>query len=305
MTNNFEDLKIKNLPFLNKNLKRIDKAIIESLPPKNFSNISKAIHYSVLNGGKRIRPQLVLLMAEALKVDVNPKTIDLMAASGELIHSYSLIHDDLPSMDDDDYRRGKLSCHKKFDEATAILAGDAIQPLALEVLTTIKDKKLKPEQKLKIINLFAKACGPRGMVEGQSRDLAAEGKKVKIEDLDKIHYLKTGKLIEACVESICILKEGLSKKDIKAFLIFAKKFGLAFQIKDDILDVIGDEKKIGKPLNSDAQKNKATYPSIIGLKASQERAEKLCFEALKILSTLPYNTENLAKLSKFIILRDK
>ena len=305
MTNNFEDLKIKNLPFLNKNLKRIDKAIIESLPPKNFSNISKAIHYSVLNGGKRIRPQLVLLMAEALKVDVNQKTIDLMAASGELIHSYSLIHDDLPSMDDDDYRRGKLSCHKKFGEATAILAGDAIQPLALEILTTIKDKKLKPEQKLKIINLFAKACGPRGMVEGQSRDLAAEGKKVKIKDLDKIHYLKTGKLIEACVESICILKEGLSKKDIKAFLIFAKKFGLAFQIKDDILDVIGDEKKIGKPLNSDAQKNKATYPAIIGLKASQEKAEKLCFEALKILSTLPYNTENLAKLSKFIILRDK
>ena len=305
MTNNFEDLKIKDLPFLNKNLKRIDKAIIESLPPKNFSKISKAIHYSVLNGGKRIRPQLVLLMAEALKVDVNPKTIDLMAASGELIHSYSLIHDDLPSMDDDDYRRGKLSCHKKFDEATAILAGDAIQPLALEVLTTIKDKKLKPEQKLKIINFFAKACGPRGMVEGQSRDLAAEGKKVKIEDLDKIHHLKTGKLIEACVESICVLKDGLSKKDRKAFLIFARKFGLAFQIKDDILDVIGDEKKIGKPLNSDAQKNKATYPAIIGVKASQERAEKLCFEALKILSALPYNTENLAKLSKFIILRDK
>ena len=305
MTNNFEDLKIKDLPFLNKNLKRIDKAIIESLPPKNFSKISKAIHYSVLNGGKRIRPQLVLLMAEALKVDVNPKTIDLMAASGELIHSYSLIHDDLPSMDDDDYRRGKLSCHKKFDEATAILAGDAIQPLALEVLTTIKDKKLKPEQKLKIINFFAKACGPRGMVEGQSRDLAAEGKKVKIEDLDKIHHLKTGKLIEACVESICVLKDGLSKKDRKAFLIFARKFGLAFQIKDDILDVIGDEKKIGKPLNSDAQKNKATYPAIIGVKASRERAEKLCFDALKILSALPYNTENLAKLSKFIILRDK
>tara|TARA_B100000963_G_C22600511_1_gene660010 strand:- start:1046 stop:1963 length:918 start_codon:yes stop_codon:yes gene_type:complete len=305
MINNLAVLNIEDLPFLKKNLKRIDRAIVASLPPKNFSNISKAIHYSVLNGGKRIRPQLVLLMAEALKVDVNPKTIDLMAASGELIHSYSLIHDDLPSMDDDDYRRGKLSCHKKFDEATAILAGDAIQPLALEILTTIKDKKLKPEQKLKIINLFAKACGPRGMVEGQSRDLAAEGKKVKIEDLDEIHYLKTGKLIEACVESICILKDGLSKKDMKSFLMFARKFGLAFQIKDDILDVIGDEKKIGKPLNSDSQKNKATYPAIIGLKASQERAEKLCFEALKILLKLPYNTENLVKLSKFIILRDK
>ena len=305
MTNNPEVLDLKDLPFLNKNLKRIDKAILKSLPPKNYSKISKAIHYSVLNGGKRIRPQLVLLMAEALKVDVSPKTIDLMAAAGELIHCYSLIHDDLPSMDDDDFRRGKLSCHKKFDEATAILAGDAIQPLALEILTTIKDEKLKPDQKLKIINLFAKACGPKGMVEGQSRDLAAEGKKVKIEDLDKIHHLKTGKLIEACVESICVLKDGLSKKDRKAFLIFARKFGLAFQIKDDILDVIGDEKKIGKPLNSDAQKNKATYPAIIGVKASQERAEKLCFEALKILSALPYNTENLAKLSKFIILRDK
>ena len=305
MTNNLEAIDLKDLPFLIKNLERIDKAILKSLPPINYSKISKAIHYSVLNGGKRIRPQLVLLMAEALKVDVSPKTIDLMAAAGELIHCYSLIHDDLPSMDDDDFRRGKLSCHKKFDEATAILAGDAIQPLALEILTTIKDEKLKPEQKLKIINLFAKACGPKGMVEGQSRDLAAEGKKIKIEDLDEIHYLKTGKLIEACVESICILKDGLSKKDVKAFLNFARKFGLAFQIKDDILDVIGDEKKMGKPLNSDSEKNKATYPAIIGLKASQERAEKLCFDALKILSKLSYNTKNLVKLSKFIILRDK
>ena len=305
MTNNLETLNLKDLPFLKKNLKRIDKAILKSLPPKNYSKISRAIHYSVLNGGKRIRPQLVLLMAEALKVDVSSKTIDLMAAAGELIHCYSLIHDDLPSMDDDDFRRGKLSCHKKFDEATAILAGDAIQPLALEILTTINDENLKPDQKLKIINLFAKACGPKGMVEGQSRDLAAEGKKIKIKDLDEMHYLKTGKLIEACVESICVLKDGLLKKDTKAFLNFARKFGLAFQIKDDILDILGDEKKIGKPLNSDSEKNKATYPSIIGLKASQERAEKLCDEALKILSKLPYNTKNLVKLSKFIILRDK
>jgi len=303
MKNNLKDLDINDLPFLNKNLKRIDKAILESLPKKNFSKISEAIHYSVLNGGKRIRPQLVLLMAEALKVDVSSKTIDLMAASGELIHCYSLIHDDLPSMDDDDYRRGKLSCHKKFDEATAILAGDAIQPLALEVLTTIKDKNLKSDQKLKIINLFAKACGPKGMVEGQSRDLDAEGKKIRIKDLDEIHYLKTGRLIEACVESICLLKKNLSKKHLKFFLSFAKKFGLAFQIKDDILDVLGDEKLIGKPLNSDSKKNKATYPSIIGIEASQQRAEKLCLEALNLLEKLPYNTENLIKLSKFIILR--
>ena len=305
MTSNLETLDIKDLPFLNKNLKRIDKAILQSLPPKNLSKISKAIHYSVLNGGKRIRPQLVLLMAETLGVDVSQKTINLMAASGELIHCYSLIHDDLPSMDDDDFRRGKLSCHKKFDEATAILAGDAIQPLALEVLTTINDKKLMPEQKLKIINLFAKACGPKGMVEGQSRDIEAEGKNIKIDALDEIHYLKTGKLIEACVESICILKKDLPKKHLKAFMDFAKKFGLAFQIKDDILDVLGNESTIGKPINSDSKHNKATYPSIIGLEASQLRAKKLCSEALKILNKLPYNTDNLIKLSKFIILRNK
>ena len=305
MTNNLETLDLKDLPFLNKNLKRIDKAILQSLPPKNLSKISKAIHYSVLNGGKRIRPQLVLLMAETLEVDVSQKTIDLMAASGELIHCYSLIHDDLPSMDDDDFRRGKLSCHKKFDEATAILAGDAIQPLALEVLTTINDKKLMPEQKLKIINLFAKASGPKGMEEGQSRAIDAEGKNIKIDALDEIHYLKTGKLIEACVESICILKNDLPKNHLKAFLDFAKKFGLAFQIKDDILDVLGDESTIGKPINSDSKHNKATYPSIIGLEASQLRAEKLCSEALKILNKLPYNTDNLIKLSKFIILRNK
>ena len=296
---------LASLSFLDENLKRIDRAILDALPPKNLSKISEAIHYSVLNGGKRIRPQLVLLMAESLDLDVAQKTIDLMAAAGELIHSYSLIHDDLPSMDNDDYRRGQLSCHRKFDEATAILAGDAIQPLALEILTTINDNKLLHESKLKIINLFARACGPNGMVEGQSRDLEAEGKIISVEELDEIHYLKTGKLIEACVESICILKEDLPNQHLKAFLNFAKKFGLAFQIKDDILDVVGDEKVMGKPKNSDLEQKKASYPTIIGLKASQERAEILCAEALEILAKLPYKTERLIKLSKFIILRDK
>ena len=295
---------IENLSFLDSNLKRINEAIVSSLPPKNLSRISKAIHYSVLNGGKRIRPQLVLLMADALNVDVSKKTIDLMAASGELIHCYSLIHDDLPAMDDDDFRRGKLSCHKKFDEATAILAGDAIQPLALEVLTTIKDKNLKPETKLLIINLFAKACGPKGMVEGQNRDLQSENKKINLKELDQIHYLKTGKLIEACVESICLLKKDLPKNHKKSFLEFAKKFGLAFQIKDDILDIMGDETKLGKPIKSDLKNNKSSYPSILGLEKSEKRARNLCDEALKILESLPYNTNKLIKLSEFIIERD-
>ena len=190
--------------------------------PNKPANLYEPISYFLKLGGKRIRPQLVLLMAESLDLDVKQKTIDLMAAAGELIHSYSLIHDDLPSMDNDDYRRGQLSCHKRFDEATAILAGDAIQPLALEILTTIDDEKLRPESKLKIINLFAKACGPKGMVEGQSRDLEAEGKIISLEELDEIHYLKTGKLIEACVESICILKEDLPHEHLKDFLNYLR-----------------------------------------------------------------------------------
>ena len=282
-----------------------EEKLLNFLPKTHFfsNKLDKAMKYVVKVGGKRLRPLILNEVSSIL--GVKKENSNRVAASIEFIHCYSLVHDDLPAMDDDDLRRGHPTCHVKFDEATAILAGDAIQPLALEILTTIKDEKLKSDQKLKIINLFAMACGPRGMVEGQSRDLAAEGKKIKIKDLDEIHYLKTGKLIEACVESICILKDGLSKKDVKAFLNFARKFGLAFQIKDDILDVLGDEKKIGKPLHSDSQQNKATYPSIIGLEESQERAEKLCFEALRILSNLPYNTENLIKLSKFIILRDK
>ena len=163
-----------------------------------------------MNGGKRMRPQLMLLMAESLKVEVKNKTIDLMAAAGELIHCYSLIHDDLPAMDDDDFRRGKPSCHKKFSEAVAILAGDAIQPLSLEILTSIKDENLSASSKCAIINIFARACGPKGMVEGQNLDIKAEGKKLSEKDLDKLHYLKTGKLIEACVLSVCNLKKALN-----------------------------------------------------------------------------------------------
>ena len=256
-----------------------------------------------MNGGKRMRPQLMLLMAEALKVDVNKKTIDLMAAAGELIHCYSLIHDDLPAMDDDDFRRGKLSCHKKFSEATAILAGDAIQPLSLEILTSINDKNLSAESKCKIINIFAKACGPKGMVEGQNLDIKAENKKLNEQQLDKVHYLKTGKLIEACVLAVCLLKKKIKKEEITKLIKFSKKFGLAFQIRDDILDVIGDEKNIGKPVGSDQNKNKSTYPSILGLEKSQKKAQKLADTGIKILKSLPYDTKKLEDLCKLIVER--
>ena len=289
--------------YLDKNLSRINKALLNSIPEENYSEITKAIHYSVMNGGKRIRPQLMLLIAEALEVDVDNKTIDLMAAAGELIHCYSLIHDDLPAMDDDDFRRGKLSCHKKFSEATAILAGDAIQPLSLEILTSINDKNLSAESKCKIINIFAKACGPKGMVEGQNLDIKAENKKLNEQQLDKVHYLKTGKLIEACVLAVCLLKKKIKKDEITKLIKFSKKFGLAFQIRDDILDVIGDEKNIGKPVGSDQNKNKSTYPSILGLEESQKKAQKLANTAIKILMSLPYDTKKLEDLSKLIVER--
>ncbi len=289
--------------FLEHNLSRINQALIESLPEESFSEITKAIHYSVMNGGKRLRPQLMLLMADALKVDVSNKTIDLMAAAGELIHCYSLIHDDLPAMDDDDFRRGQLSCHKKFDEATAILAGDAIQPLSLEILTSIEDDNLSDSTKSKIINVFAKACGPKGMVEGQNLDIKSESKNLNEDELDRIHFLKTGKLIEACILSVCLLKKEIREEEIEKLIEFSEKFGLAFQIRDDILDVIGNEQEIGKPVGSDQEKNKSTYASVLGITKSQLKAEKLSKDAIDILISLPYETQRLEDLCKMIIER--
>ena len=290
--------------FLEHNLSRINEALLESLPEENFSEITKAIHYSVMNGGKRLRPQLMLLMADALKVDVCNKTIDLMAAAGELIHCYSLIHDDLPAMDDDDFRRGQLSCHKKFDEATAILAGDAIQPLSLEILTSIQDDNLTDSTKSEIINIFAKACGPKGMVEGQNLDIKSESKNLNEDELDRIHFLKTGKLIEACILSVCLLKKEIKEEEVSKLVEFSEKFGLAFQIRDDILDVIGNEREIGKPVGSDEEKNKSTYASVLGITKSQLKAEKLSKEAIDILISLPYETKRLEDLCKMIIERD-
>ena len=289
--------------FLEENLTRINKALFKTLPKKEISKVTEAIHYSVMNGGKRIRPQIILILSELLSVEISNDNVDLIAAAGELIHCYSLIHDDLPAMDDDDFRRGQLSCHKKFDEATAILTGDAIQPLSLEVLTSIQDPNLKDETKLKIINLFARACGPEGMVEGQNRDILSENKVLTEEELDEIHYLKTGKLIEACVMCVCLIKKNIDDITIDKLIEFSNKFGLAFQIRDDILDEIGDEVKIGKPIKSDIKNNKSTYPSIMGIEKSQKKAELLIDEALGILNELPFKTDKLESLCELVIKR--
>ena len=296
-------MKTKDVNFLEENLTRINKALFKTLPEKDISRVTEAIHYSVMNGGKRIRPQIILLLCEMLEVEIASDNVDLIAAAGELIHCYSLIHDDLPAMDDDDFRRGQLSCHKQFDEATAILAGDAIQPLSLEVLTSLEDPNLEAKTKLKIINLFAKACGPMGMVEGQNRDILSENKVLTEEELDELHYLKTGKLIEACVLCVCLMKKNIDKDLIEKLKIFSNKFGLAFQIRDDILDEIGDEETIGKPVKSDLKNNKSTYPSILGIEESQKKAELLIEEALLILDKLPFNTEKINALCELVVNR--
>ena len=296
-------MKIKDDKFLEENLTRINKALFQTLPKKDISKVTEAIHYSVMNGGKRIRPQIILILSEILNVDISNENVDLIAAAGELIHCYSLIHDDLPAMDDDDYRRGQLSCHKKFDEATAILTGDAIQPLSLEVLTSIEDPNLSDKTKLEIINLFARACGPEGMVEGQNRDILSENKKLTEEELDQIHYLKTGKLIEACVLCVCLIKKNIDETLIEKLIEFSNKFGLAFQIRDDILDEIGDQDKLGKPTKSDIKNNKSTYPSIMGIEESQRKAQLLIDKALKILHELPFETSKLEFLCQLIINR--
>ena len=296
-------MKIKDDKFLEENLTRINKALFQTLPKKDISKVTEAIHYSVMNGGKRIRPQIILILSEILNVDISNENVDLIAAAGELIHCYSLIHDDLPAMDDDDYRRGQLSCHKKFDEATAILTGDAIQPLSLEVLTSIEDPNLSDKTKLEIINLFARACGPEGMVEGQNRDILSENKKLTEEELDQIHYLKTGKLIEACVLCVCLIKKNIDETLIEKLIKFSNKFGLAFQIRDDILDEIGDQDKIGKPTKSDIKNNKSTYPSIMGIEESQKKAQLLIDKALAILQELPFETSKLEFLCQLIINR--
>ena len=296
-------MKTKDVNFLEENLTRINKALFKTLPEKESSRVTEAIHYSVMNGGKRIRPQIILLLCEMLEVEITSDNVDLIAAAGELIHCYSLIHDDLPAMDDDDYRRGQLSCHKQFDEATAILAGDAIQPLSLEVLTSLEDPNLEAKTKLEIINLFASACCPEGMVEGQNRDILAENKVLTEEELDELHYLKTGKLIEACVLCVCLMKKNIDKDLIEKLKTFSNKFGLAFQIRDDILDEIGDEETIGKPVKSDLKNNKSTYPSILGIEESQKKAELLIEEALLILDKLPFNTEKLNALCKLVVNR--
>lgn len=260
--------------------------------------LKEAMKYSLLAGGKRIRPLLIFATLEAFQ---KPPSLGLpVACAVEMIHTYSLIHDDLPAMDDDDYRRGKLTNHKVFGEATAILSGDALLTYSFQVLA--EAASIPTERKLQLIAELARAAGPEGMVAGQIADLAAENKQVDLEQLEYIHLHKTGKLLAFCIKAGAILA-GADELTIKKMDEFAHHIGLAFQIRDDVLDIIGSTEQMGKRAGSDVSKNKSTYPKLLTLEGAKEKLNDHFDLALEILNQLPLDTRRLKELTELIVHR--
>ncbi len=257
------------------------------------------MRYAVLSGGKRVRPLLVYATGECLGVDID--LLDAPAVAIELIHAFSLVHDDLPAMDDDDLRRGKPTVHKQFDEATAILAADALQPLAFSVLANMEN--VPAGTRAGLVQLVAGACGSTGMTGGQSIDLAAEGVSLTADELEHMYSLKTGALIYAAITSACLLAEDLPATDSDALEKFSRTIGVAFQIKDDILDVEGETEVIGKPAGSDESLQKATYPALFGIDASRQRCDELLDGALAHLEPFADRAASLRWLARYIVER--
>lgn len=282
-------------------VERVDQALDKALPAASEKPelLHEAMRYAVFNGGKRVRPLLVYATGECL--DVNPAALDASATAIELLHAFSLVHDDLPAMDDDDLRRGKPTVHRAFDEATAILAADALQPLAFQVLA---DLELATHRiRVELVRLLAGACGSIGMTGGQSIDLSSEGKQLSQDEVEHMFSLKTGALIHASVVSACLLADSLPEKQFRDLDAFARGIGLAFQIKDDILDVEGETDIIGKPAGSDADLDKASYPGLFGLEAAHARCEELLQENLERLDSVGVRAEPLRWLARYIVHR--
>ena len=284
--------------------KRSDQCLLDSLPAETTlpESLHKAMRYAVLNGGKRIRPLLTYAASHAL--GIKPEQADIAGCAVELIHAYSLVHDDLPAMDDDDLRRGKPTCHKVFGEAEAILVGDALQSLAFHLLANKLPEQIPATQKLQIIDLLAVASGSRGMAGGQSIDLNAVGKSLNIAELENMHIHKTGALIRASVKLGALCCPDVIPEQLKKLDHFAKQVGLAFQIRDDILDVEGDTEKLGKTQGADIARNKPTYPALLGLQGAKDMAEELYQDALASLDIFADQAEPLRELSRYIIQRN-
>lgn len=282
---------------------RVEKALAHWLPTQTTlpTRLHKAMRYAALDGGKRIRPQLVYATGHAL--DVPAEQLDSAAAAVELIHVYSLIHDDLPVMDDDDLRRGKPTCHKAFDEATALLAGDAIQTLAFHVLSASPNLAGDTKAHLQMIETLSQAAGSRGMAGGQAIDLDAVGHELTLAELENMHIHKTGALIRASVKLGALGVPDASEETIERLDHYAKCIGLAFQIRDDILDIEGETKTLGKTKGSDVARGKPTFPSLLGMDEAKSRAHALYEDALSAIASLPSTAEPLRWIAGFIVNR--
>ncbi len=283
--------------------KHIEQLLTQSLPDEHIEpkKLHRAMRYAALNGGKRIRPLLVYLTGQALGAQL--KDLDAAALAVECIHCYSLVHDDLPAMDDDDLRRGKATCHIAFDEATAILAGDALHTYAFEILTNAELSEQARPQQTAMISLLAKASGSLGMGGGQAIDLESTNSVISLETLENMHRMKTGALIKASVLLGAMMAGNIKPAHHQALSQYADAIGLAFQVKDDILDIESDTETLGKPQGSDQENDKNTYPALLGLEGSKQKLQDLLQLALQALQQLPYNSDPLAQLAQYIINR--
>lgn len=282
---------------------RVERALDARLPAENIlpQGLHKAMRYSVLDGGKRTRPLLTYATGQALGLSEN--LLDAQACAVEFIHVYSLIHDDLPAMDNDDLRRGKPTCHKAFDEATAILAGDALQALAFEILANDSSIQADAAARLKMISTLTKASGSQGMVGGQAIDLASVGAKLSVPELENMHIHKTGALIRASVNLAALSKPNIDPAMAKKLDHYAKCIGLSFQVKDDILDVESDTATLGKTQGKDENNDKPTYPALLGMAGAKQKAQELHEQAVASLTDFGSEADLLRDLSLYIIER--
>jgi len=291
--------------FLQEHQSCVEAALNTWLPAAEIQpeHLHEAMRYSVLSDGKRIRP--VLVYAAGKVFGVNRNALDAPACAVEMIHAYSLIHDDLPAMDDDDLRRGRPTCHQAYGEATAILAGDSLQALAFHVLAHDSNMTVNAEQKIQMIDILAHASGSRGMAGGQAIDLASVGKVLNIAELENMHIHKTGALIRASVELGALSQPGVEAESFDKVSHYAKCIGLAFQVQDDILDIESDTETLGKPQGSDLERNKPTYPNLLGLDGAKDVAKQLHGEAISSLSIFDDSADPLRWIADYIVQRDK
>jgi len=279
---------------------RADAVLADALPHEDAPplELHRAMRYAVLGGGKRLRPVLVYATGNAF--EVAPEALDSSACAVEIIHAYSLVHDDLPAMDDDDLRRGRPTCHVVFGEAMAILAGDALQALAFEVLADDPRLRADPRNQVEMLRTLAAACGAHGMAGGQAFDLAAVGKALTPAELERMHMYKTGALIRASVRLGALAAGCRDAAVLAALEHYGHAIGLAFQIRDDILDIEGDEATIGKTAGKDAADNKPTYPAILGMAGARAHLAELTGAALDAITPLGERFAMLGELARFI-----